>query len=288
MRRRLAAGVVAILAGVMGWTAVAGAVASDVRMGNFYFEDASVGDGQIVITAGDQLRFIVEDSGPGTPHTVDIDEFGVHSGNLAKGETYTTAALTTPGTYALYCDLHRNRGHETTLIILPGAATTTTAPPTTTTITASTTTTTTTMSTAPPTTTTASASATTVSASDTPATTTTAASSATVQAADEADGPGPEDDGESAAAVDADDGPTAPGAKAAPVPEGRGQIDLDDVDPLPPAAGSLEAILGRPPADNGPWTRAVWSSLLALVPLALIAVMSLIRFNRAQPTSTES
>ena len=109
-----------------------------------------------------------------------------------------------------------------------------------------------------------------------------------MQAADESDGPGPEDERESAAAVDADDGSIAPGAEAALVPEGRGQIDLDDLDPLSPPAGSLEAILGRPPADNGPWTRAVWSSLLALVPLALIAVTSLIRFNRAQPASTES
>ena len=279
MKRRLAAGVVAILAGAVGWAAVAGAAVSEVRVGNFYFEDASAGDSEIVIAAGDQLRFIVVDSGPGTPHTVNIDEFGVHSGNLAKGETYTTGALTTPGADALYCDLHRNRGHETTLIILPGATTTTTAAPTTTTITASTTT-----GASPTTTTMAAASTTTVSASDTQ-TTTTAASSATTVPADESDGAG--DDGESAMAVDADDGPTAPGAEATLVPEGRGKIDLDDLDPLPPEAGSLEAILGRPPAGDGPWTRAVWSSLLALVPLTLIAVTSLIRFKRALPPSSE-
>ena len=125
-----ALGAAGAIAGSLLVAGIATAASSDVRVGNFYFEDASVGDGQIVITEGDQLRFIVDDNGAGTQHTVDIDAFGVHSGHLAKGETFTTAPLTMPGTYALYCDLHRKRGHETTLVILPAGGTTTTSAPT--------------------------------------------------------------------------------------------------------------------------------------------------------------
>lgn len=82
-----------------------------VRVGNFYFEDATVGDGRIVANVGDRLRFVVEDNGNGTPHSVEVDELGIHSGSLARGDVYTTPQLSKAGTFPLYCRPHVNRGH---------------------------------------------------------------------------------------------------------------------------------------------------------------------------------
>ena len=110
-----------------------------VSSGSFYFEDASVGDGQIVVNVGDQLRVTVVDGGKGTPHTVEISELGVSSGPLGLNSTYVTPVLSTPGTYTLFCKPHRNKGHWTTLVVLGDVVTTTTTtttttpPPTTTT-----------------------------------------------------------------------------------------------------------------------------------------------------------
>lgn len=105
----------------------------NISSGSFYFEDVTVGDGQITANVGDQLRFVTEDAGRGTPHTVEIPGLGISSGPLATNSTYVTVAIAKPGTYQLFCKPHRNKGHETTLIVTGQAITTTTATTTTTT-----------------------------------------------------------------------------------------------------------------------------------------------------------
>jgi plastocyanin len=291
MTRRLVVSALLGLMVVLAWAAIAQAAVSDVRVGNFYFEDGSVGDGQIVITAGDQLRFIVEDSGPGTPHTIDIDAFGVHSGNMAKGETFTTPALTEPGTYALYCSLHRNRGHETTLVILaaPGTTTTTASPTTTTTTTTTGATTTTTgqatTTTALATTTTSEPATTEPTSTEDPTAGETDTSDSTTPEPETATGEDPAapvDDADAKIVSDTDieTASEQPGEALAPV--GRGEIALEELEALPPDPDSLAAILGRPPASDAPWTRAVRQALLALIPLTLIVAAALLRHQRAQ------
>ncbi len=264
-RRFAVLGVVGLAAGTVLWTGIASAALVDVRVGNFYFEDASVGDGQVVITAGDQIRFVVDDNGRGKQHTIDIDEFDVHSGLIAKGETFTTGPLTTPGTYALYCDIHRNRGHETTLVILPADGATTT---------------TSTTSAAPSTTTSAAPSTTTPAEATTATTTTSVAPSITTIAPSSVTAPaGPADSDPTSGSDEVASGDVDSGVAGDQLaPTGRGTIDLDELDPLPPAEGSLEDLLGRAPGGDGPWTRAVWMSLVALVPLTVIGGLAALRF----------
>lgn len=105
----------------------------EVKTGSFYYEDSTVGDDRIVAEVGDQLRFVIEDGGKGTPHTVEIPGLGISSGPLATKSVYVTAVLAKPGEYQLFCKPHRKKGHETTLIVTGEPLTTTTAPTTTTT-----------------------------------------------------------------------------------------------------------------------------------------------------------
>ena len=104
-----------ILLGVLGVLIVLGAgvgVAAvvSVSSGSYYFEDASVGDGKITAKVGDQLRFVTEDAGKGTPHTVEIPELGISSGPLATSSVYVTPVITTPGEYRLFCKPHWRKG----------------------------------------------------------------------------------------------------------------------------------------------------------------------------------
>ncbi len=137
MTRLAAAATATLIASVTLALSAGAASVIEVSSGNFYFEDGSVGDGQITMDAGDQLRVrIVE----GTQHTVDISEFGISSSKLATGDVFVTPPLTTPGTYTLFCRTHLNRGHRTTLVVqgdtpTTTATTTTTLPATTTTVT---------------------------------------------------------------------------------------------------------------------------------------------------------
>ena len=135
----------------------ASAAVIEVRVGSFYFEDSTVGDGVVTARVGDQLRFVFEDNGS---HTAEVDELGISTGTLSKGAVFVTDPLTRPGTYTLYCRPHRRRGHVTTLVVLGDAATTTTTTTTTTTV-STTATTATTRSTTTPTTPTTDRSATT-------------------------------------------------------------------------------------------------------------------------------
>lgn len=120
------AGVLAALS--LGGSAAAATVS--VSVGNYFFEDASVGDGRITARVGDQLTFTVVG---GSGHTVTVDALGIDSGQLPLGATFVTPVLGTPGTYTLYCRPHVERNHRTTLVVVGSAATTTvpatTAPP---------------------------------------------------------------------------------------------------------------------------------------------------------------
>lgn len=232
----------------------------EVAVGNFYFEDSTTGDGRVEAVQGDQLRFTVYDGGPGTPHTVEVDELGIHSGSLASGETYTTPPLSTPGTFVLYCRPHVNRGHRAELVVRASSTGTTTTRPATT---------------SPPTTTTAptgGGSATT--ATTTRATATTTAAGAPTGSATTASS--------ASATPDAADPPAAvePGStETTLVPVGRGEADAEDLSrPVDP--DSLAVALGRPAARRGPWTRSVRLAVLALVAMVAAAVLAAVRGRR--------
>ena len=89
MKRRLLFGF-AVTAILMASASTALAAVIDVHTGSYYYDDSTPGDGQITAKVGDQLRFLIEDSGKGTPHTIEVDELGIHSGPLATNSVYTT------------------------------------------------------------------------------------------------------------------------------------------------------------------------------------------------------
>lgn len=112
-----------------GMVTVVWAATITVRTGSYYFEDATVGDGQIVASVGDRLQFLIEDSGKGTPHTIESDALGIHSGPLTTNTTYTTPVLSQPGTFYFYCKPHENKGHHTNVVVLGNATATSTPAP---------------------------------------------------------------------------------------------------------------------------------------------------------------
>ncbi len=97
-----------------------------IATGSFYYEDSTVGDGKITAEVGDQLRFVIEDGGRGTPHTVEIPELGISSGPLGTNKTFVTPVITMPGEYVVFCKPHRKKGHETVLVVTGEALTPTT------------------------------------------------------------------------------------------------------------------------------------------------------------------
>ncbi|MGH2758558.1 MAG: hypothetical protein ACRDKJ_03235 [Actinomycetota bacterium] len=126
MKRRLAVFVVVVV--TLALAGVAGAETLRVSVGNYYYEDDRNGDRtKIVVRQGDQIAFTVR-QGIYPPHTVEVDELNIHSGDLLLGETYTTPQLNRVGNFLLYCRPHRERGHVSRLII-QAPVTTTTAPP---------------------------------------------------------------------------------------------------------------------------------------------------------------
>ena len=104
--------VIVIGVGVGVYAAVVG-----IATGSFYYEDSTVGDGKITAKVGDQLRFVIEDGGKGTPHTVEIPDLGISSGPLGTNKTFVTSVITAPGEYVVFCKPHRNTGHETILLV---------------------------------------------------------------------------------------------------------------------------------------------------------------------------
>lgn len=117
-----------VVAGVLLAALAAGSIAAatvNVHVGSYYFEDATIDDGRVVAKVGDQLRFLIDDSGGGNkPHTVVVAELGIDSGALLQGSTFVTPVLDTPGTFTLFCRVHRaNFDHFTTLVVTGQAAT---------------------------------------------------------------------------------------------------------------------------------------------------------------------
>jgi plastocyanin len=95
-----------------------------VRVGSFYFEDDSAGDGRVVVDQGDRIRFTFEG---GAQHTATVDGL-FDSDARSSGQTYTTAALTRAGTYTLFCRIHGASRHGTTLVVRATAAPSPTPP----------------------------------------------------------------------------------------------------------------------------------------------------------------
>ena len=296
MNRRFALPLVAIAA-AMVFSVPAGASLRQIAVGNFYFEDETLGDGKVVAQVGDQLRFNVLDGGPGTPHTVEVDELGIHSGSLGSGETFTTPPISQAGTFILYCKPHDQRGHKTTLVVSGTSITTpTTAPTTTTTAPTTTSTAKGTTTTQPPATgvtTTPTLSAGTGASPTTTtarATTTTAApATSTTAPATTPSGGGTGEAGAAPVLVTADSASTGgdaaaqpangggvDGAETALAPVGRGTVgDFPDS-----AAGSLDGFLDRlPRGRNGPWTRSIRRGLAALLPMVFAAGVALRRWS---------
>lgn len=117
MRRRGLIPLVALGLVVMWIGAVAWAALHEVSGGNFYFRDNATGStSEIRVVEGDQIRFTMVEDAP-VPHSVEIDALGIHSGDMQSGDTFTTPALNQPGTYTVYCDRHRERGHVITLVV---------------------------------------------------------------------------------------------------------------------------------------------------------------------------
>ena len=255
-KRTALAGAAIIL--LLGLAAVVPAAASlrQVTVGNFYYDDDTPGDGRVDADQGDQLRFVVQDGGPGTPHTVEVDELGVHSGSLAAGETFTTPPLDKPGTYRLYCKPHDQRGHVATLVVRGSSTATTSAPPPTTAAPAPTT---------PPTTA--------APAGGSPTTTAPVGSVTTSPTTATSTSPTPP--------PPAADGGTLPSdavTETTLAPVGRGDATAAELERTAPD-DSLEVALGRKAARPGPWTRSVRLGLVVLVPMLAAAAFVILRLR---------
>lgn len=71
----------------------------------------------IEVNPGQSVTFVNSGS---TAHTATADAAGSwDSANLAPGQTFTTPALTKPGTYTYSCKYHKALGMTGTIIVLP-------------------------------------------------------------------------------------------------------------------------------------------------------------------------
>lgn len=295
MNRRLVLPLLTLAAAGTIFSVPAEAALQEIAVGNFYFEDATVGDGKVEARVGDQLRFSVLDGGPGTPHTVDVDELGIHSGTLGAGKTFTTPPIDKAGTFILYCKPHDQRGHKTTLIVSPASTSPTPVPTTPTTAPTTTTTTKATATTKPPATTTTTnasvGSAPTITARPTTTATTAPGTATTGQSTTSSSSP----TGTSGAAATGSAADTTSTSGSAPataansdpdggadaVEEALAPVGMGDVGDLPATrAGSLDDLLDRlPQGKNGPWTRSIRLALAALLPMALAAGVAVRRWS---------
>jgi hypothetical protein len=89
-----------------------------VRVGSYYFEDATRGDGRVVVAAGDRITFSIEGK---AQHTATVDGW-FSSGRRSPGQRWTTPALTRLGTFTLYCQVHGAPRHGTVLVVRRAAA----------------------------------------------------------------------------------------------------------------------------------------------------------------------
>ncbi len=214
----------------------ASAALHEVSVGNYYYEHDETGARDpLVAKQGDQIRFTIREADV-PPHSVNIDEYGIRSGDLLLFETYTTPPLDQPGTFTLYCRAHRDKGHITTLIVEEKKTKPASEPP-----------------------------------------------------PEEEQPPPPEEEevsSEETGSKVAGETERSSGGKqrrkakrsneedaAAVAPTGRGVAT--DQRRAPPEPDSLEAILGRRVAAEGPWTRSVGLALLAALPIAGAAAFAL-------------
>jgi plastocyanin len=130
MRVGATAGTVGVLAlAAAAWFALpAQAATRDVHVGSFYFEDASKGDGRVVVDQGDRITFTWDEPAP--PHTATVDGM-FDSGERVTPQTYTTSPLTKAGTYTLYCRVHGPERHHASLVVTGKGSAAPTASPST-------------------------------------------------------------------------------------------------------------------------------------------------------------
>lgn len=113
MRRRSA---LTLSAMVLATLAVpASAATQSVRVGSFYFEDATAGDGRVVVNEGDRITFTFEGN---NTHTATVDGL-FDSGRRSAPQTYTTSPLMRAGTFTLYCSVHGAKQHSSSLMVRP-------------------------------------------------------------------------------------------------------------------------------------------------------------------------
>lgn len=115
MRRTLTWSLLVVLG--LGLMSPAAAAVRSVTVDSFFFEDASRGDGRVVVDEGDQISFSFQGN---NQHSATVDGL-FDSGVKQGGQSFTTGALTRPGTYTLYCTVHGARQHSSTLIIRAAA-----------------------------------------------------------------------------------------------------------------------------------------------------------------------
>ncbi len=110
MRRVLASAVLGV-----GLVLAGSAVAAQqpVVVANFSFDDASPGDDTVVVNVGDQIKFVFPEA---IQHSATVDGL-FDSEPQSGGETWTTKTLTKPGTYTLYCTVHKASRHSATLLV---------------------------------------------------------------------------------------------------------------------------------------------------------------------------
>ncbi len=211
----------------------------NVSVGNYYFEDATTKDRKrLVVSKGDQIVFTIV-QGIFPPHTVEVDELDIHSGAILQGQTYTTPKLDKVGSFLLYCDPHRERGHVSRLIVeasAPSGAVAATA--------------------SPRATRGAGASPGTVATTAVPLPTTTPSTMATPLTLEPL---------------------TVPDVEREDLPSGIGQADPDVLAQAPIDEDSLDGLLGRTVGGTQPWTRAIRWLALATVPIVGAAVFALRR-----------
>ncbi len=222
-----------------------------VSVGNYWFEDDARHDRtQIIVNQGDQITFTIRE-GIYPPHTVDVDELGIHSPDLLLGATYTTPPLNTAGTFRLYCRPHEQRGHVTTLAVRATTPTTSALQPQP-------------HTSAPPTT--AGSGQQPVVEGPQPAIPAPQPVTPAPQPARAVPQPATPAPGSSAPPLPPPNDP-APATTLTPV--GVGQADPESMARIPePAPGSLDDLIGRREARGAvPWTRALRLLLLAAVPI---------------------
>jgi plastocyanin len=115
--KRRAVAMLAICACCVLATIPARAALHEVSVGNYYYQDDATGARKLEVREGDQIRFTIRQADY-PPHSINVKELGIHSGDLLVFQTYTTPPLKKTGTFVLYCTAHRDRGHWTTLKVL--------------------------------------------------------------------------------------------------------------------------------------------------------------------------